>query len=258
MTWQRKVLAAGLLLALAAPVLAQRGGRGGGFGGNRGRQQQAAMTVPYDGRFTFTRVRYNSGMFRLHRQRLEPRLSASRPQPAAHLEGSDGDSRPNTEATQILDLEDPEIFMNPILYMWEPGYWQIRRRGSEEPARLPGQGRPHHLRRLRRPAVGQLRPPVQEAMPDAEWVKLDISHPVYHSFFDMTGVYIPHPTVGVTAGLLRRARRQRPEQAPDCDRQSQQRRGGVLGAVRHGPAAVDTTNDAYKLGANYMIYALTH
>ena len=35
-----------------------------------------------------------------------------------------------SEVSNILDLEDPEIFRNPILYMWEPGGWRITDEGA--------------------------------------------------------------------------------------------------------------------------------
>ena len=31
----------------------------------------------------------------------------------------------------MLDLDDPEIFLNPILYVWEPGYWTIQASEAE-------------------------------------------------------------------------------------------------------------------------------
>ena len=34
--------------------------------------------------------------------------------------------RVRLDGTNMLDLDDPEIFENPILYVWEPGYWTIQ------------------------------------------------------------------------------------------------------------------------------------
>ena len=45
--------------------------------------------------------------------------------------------RVRVDGSNILDLDDPRIFENPIIYMSEPGFWTTQRRGSEEPARLP-------------------------------------------------------------------------------------------------------------------------
>jgi len=59
--------------------------------------RQIAGTVPYDGRFTFTRIRY---------------------------------APPTTGPGNVLELEDPEIFRNPILYVSEPGYGGITDEGS--------------------------------------------------------------------------------------------------------------------------------
>ena len=48
-----------VLASMATTALAQRrGGFGGGFGGGRRRQEAIRPNTPYDGRFTFVRVRY--------------------------------------------------------------------------------------------------------------------------------------------------------------------------------------------------------
>ena len=58
--------------------------------------------------------------------------------------------------------------------------------------------------------------------------------------------------------FLRTVRGQRPDQAPADDRQLQHRHLAVLGVVRPGLRPIDDTNEAYKLGVNYIIYGLTH
>ena len=34
--------------------------------------------------------------------------------------------RVRLDGTNVLDLDDPEIFQNPVLYVWEPGFWTIQ------------------------------------------------------------------------------------------------------------------------------------
>jgi hypothetical protein len=47
-----------LLVAGVSSAVAQRRGFGGGGFGNRGRREAIQPNVPYDGQFTFVRVRY--------------------------------------------------------------------------------------------------------------------------------------------------------------------------------------------------------
>ena len=74
----------------------------------------------YDGRFVFTRIRYGGrGFF--------GGGSWNHDYPAADFYISDAlDTltrlRVNPVSTNVLDLEDPRIFDNPILYVSEPGY----------------------------------------------------------------------------------------------------------------------------------------
>lgn len=97
----------------------------------------------------------------------------------------------------------------------------------------------------------------RRAMPEAEFIPLDLSHPVYHSFFDMESLNLPHPTVNVTPGFY----------GVHLDNDPSKR---LMAIVNHnsdiaeywewsgtGMLPVDTTNDAYKLGVNYIIYGLT-
>lgn len=84
-----------------------------------------------------------------------------------------------------------------------------------------------------------------------------MSHPVYHSFFDMDTINLPHPSVNVSPGYY----------GVHEDNDPAKR---LMAIVNHnsdvaeywewsgtGRLPVDTTNDAYKLGVNYMIYGLT-
>jgi hypothetical protein len=36
-------------------------------------------------------------------------------------------ARVRGDGTKVLTLDDPEILQNPVLYLWEPGFWTIRR-----------------------------------------------------------------------------------------------------------------------------------
>ena len=96
------------------------------------------------------------------------------------------------------------------------------------------------------------------AMPDVKFFPLDLSHPIYHSFFDMESINLPHPSVNVVPGYY----------TVHLDNDPSQR---VMALINHnadiaeywewsdrGRFAINVTNDAYKLGVNYIIYAMTH
>ena len=87
----------------------------------------------------------------------------------------------------ILTLGDPELYKYPFAYMSEPGFWTMT-----EPEMLTAprsyveKGGFRHLRRLPRRALVQLRNPDRTCCcPKARLVELDVSHPIFHSFFEV-------------------------------------------------------------------------
>lgn len=66
------------------------------------------------------------------------------------------------------------------------------------------------------------------ALPEREWVELDDTHPIFGTFFYVEDIYVPHPSVDVEPRYM---------------------------AIFEDS---DPTNDAYRLGVNYIIYGLTH
>ena len=110
---------AGLLVAiLLLPILAY------GQFPLRGRALQQDITVPYNSHFAFTRIRYNANLARgffgwggwEHDYPTADRNLSSILDYITNM-------RVHLDGTNVLDLDDPEIFENPILYMSEPGYW---------------------------------------------------------------------------------------------------------------------------------------
>jgi hypothetical protein len=106
--------------------------------------------------------------------------------------------RVNPVSTNVLDLEDPRIFDNPILYISEPGYWRISDKGAQN-LRL-------HLLKgglvifddfEHQPEFDNMAAQVAKALPERRWIKIDVSHPIFHSLFDLKKLDVPHPSVDV-------------------------------------------------------------
>ena len=84
--------------------------------------------VPYDSDFTFTRIRY-SGRGWGGRAWAHDWPAADRNMQLMLDEFTA--MRTNTSGSNVFELEDPEIFRNPILYVSEPSFWRITDRGAE-------------------------------------------------------------------------------------------------------------------------------
>lgn len=249
---QRLVAAVALLVVvlLSGATTAQRGSRWFGLGGSG-----LETNPPYDGRFTFTRIRFGGGFGRGAGAWSHDYPDADRNLPLILKELTSIPT--NVEASNILGLEDPEIFRNPILYIWEPGFWRISDEAAANLRAYMLKGGLVIFDDFEAQQWINFEAQFRRALPEAEFVPLEMSHPVYHSFFDMDTINLPHPSVNVTPGFYG------VHEGNDPSRR-------LMAIVNHnsdiaeywewsgrGYFPVDTTNDAYKIGVNYMVYGLT-
>ena len=93
-------------------------------------------------------------------------------------------------------------------------------------------------------------------LPDARWVPLDVSHPIFHSFFDINsleveGYYGPTEWTGIFE-----------DNDPGKRLLAVANYNHDLGELWEfsdtGYVPVDLSNEAYKFGVNYVMYAMTH
>lgn len=239
------------LLGLSALAAAQDGffrGRG------RWRPEIRATAVEYDGRFAFTRLRYE-GSFR-----RDPGWAHDYPRADFHFQRIlDEISLTPTfvDESNIFTLDDPELAMHPVAYLSEPGMWSL---SDEEMAGLRAYLQKggfiifDDFRGER--DLANLRVRMREVLPDLNWVRLDISHPIFHSFFDIEqlpveGYYGPAEFLGLFE-----------DNDPGKRLLAIANYNHDLGELWEysdtGWLPVEASNEAYKFGVNYVIYALTH
>src|SRR5262249_22941169 len=98
---------------------------GGGWQVNQGPPIEYQGNTPYDGRFVFIRLRYGFGGFG-GRMRGGPPWSHDYPRGEVHFTKILKEityANPRTDGSNILSLDDPELFNYPVAYMAEPGFW---------------------------------------------------------------------------------------------------------------------------------------
>ncbi len=124
-------IVAGLVAAAFASSLAQGDSwaqrpRSGGFEALRAPTRPAA-NLKYDGRFTFARVTYQTlpdGYW----YRGQPAWSHGYPtseQNLMRIVNALTSLAPHVEESNLLSLEDPEIFKYPVIYLIEPSWWDM-------------------------------------------------------------------------------------------------------------------------------------
>jgi ATP-dependent Clp protease protease subunit len=165
------------------------------------------------------------------------------------------------EGSRVVALDDPDLFLFPIAYLSEPGYWTPT---EEEVAAL----RAYLLKGgflifddFGGPDWINLRTQMERVLPELVPIPLDGSEPVFHSFFEI------EPS---TMRLLSYRGQGRPPQYFGFF-EANDPTGRMLAIANYdndigefwefsatGRFPVDLSNEAYKLGVNYVVYALTH
>ena len=197
--------------------------------------------TPYDGRFVFVRLRYDSGFGGGFGRRGAP-WSHDYPDGEVHFTKILDELtflHVRTDGSNILSLDDPELFNYPIAYMAEPGFWAVSETEAANFRQYLLKGGFAIFDDFRGYDWNNLQDQMRRVLPEARWIQLDGKSPVFHSFFE-----IDHPeTLAHPVDLrpepdpevLGAVREQRSDQAADGDRQREQRHQRVLGVFGHRP-----------------------
>lgn len=213
----------------------------------------------YDGRFRFVRLRWESGGS-FGRRGMSNAWNHDYPraeQNLARILDALTLIEVNPEG-RILKLDDPELFNHPIVYMWEPGFWSMTDEQGERFREYLLKGGFAIFDDFEHEQWTNLEMQMRRVLPEARWVKLDASHRIFDAFFRMTTIDFPHPMYGIS-----------PTYYGIFEANDPSRRLMVIANHNHDVAEywefsgeglfpVDLSNEAYKLGVNYMIYGLLH
>ena len=237
------------------------------FGGFRD-YYKPLPNVSYDGRFTFARVRYNPApggfwpgrrpswihgypLAEKNLMRILNELSYI----GAH------------EDINVVTFDDPELFKYPIAYLIEAGWWTANdREAAGLRAYLQKGGflfvddfKPQGWRGVPGGGWEPFADTMRRVLPGVEFLDMEPGDPVFHAFFEIEQLaHFPQAYVGgdpIFKGIFE-----------DNDRQKR-----LMAIINYntdvsqfwewsgrGLRPFDETNEAYKLGVNYMIYGLTH
>ena len=259
-----------LLVAVGAALVALAGAAPQRFpGGFRDGANDAAPDMPYrgntpyDGQFVFIRLRYDAGL-RMRR----PPWSHDYPRGELHFAKILNEItlvRPRLDGSNVLGLDDPELFNHPLAYMAEPGFWTMTEKECQNfRAYLKKGGFVifDDFRELEGAWVN-LQEQMRRVLPEARWIEIDDGkHPIWHSFFE-----IPNPRALAPPPIY--------DQSMVLtywgifeDNDPSKRLIAVANVNNDiseywewsgtGFAPVSLDNEAYKYGINYFIYGLTH
>ena len=234
-------LAGGLFLALVLPLAV--------WG--------QSESLDYDSRFVFTRIRYGSDGGRGGRSWAHDYPRADRHLP--HILAELTTMRPRLEGSNVFDLVDPSIFLNPIIYISEPGFWTIDDGGAVNlRAHLLKGGLVIFDDFEGEAQWNNMAQQMARVLPELRFIQIDVSHPIFHSFFEMKTIDFPHPLVNVMPSYYAMFEHNDPTRRIVALANYNNDLAEYWEWSATGMFPVDVTNEAYKLGVNYIVYGMTH
>lgn len=220
--------------------------------------------VEYDGRVAFTRLQYGSqSLLSTGRFRREPTWAHDFPRADFHFLKILNELtfvRTVVDAGNILTLDDPDLGMFPIVYMSEPGFWQPSEADVENLRAFLHKGGFIIFDDFRGNHVDNLIYQMRRVLPDAQFRKLDVAHPIFHSFFEIKQL---DPRSGYYADMgdtewLGIFEDNDPQKRLLAVANNNHDLGELWEFSDTGYVPVDLSNEAYKFGVNYVMYAMTH
>ena len=228
--------------------------------------------VQYDGKFTFVRITYQTAPggywyggwpawahgYPLAEQNLMRIMNE------LSLLG------PNTESIDTMTFDDPELGRYPVAYIIEVGWWTL----TDSEAR----GLRDYLLKGGFVIVDDFKLPgwsggfgnggggwqtfadnMQRVLPGVRYFEMDASHPIFHSFFEIPSLDIVPQAYNAGKPIFRGVYE---------DNDPRKRLMMIINYNTdisqfwewsgRGFRPIDETNEAYKLGVNYIMYGLTH
>ena len=183
---------------------------------------------------------------------------------------------PHVDEINAITLDDPALFRYPLAYIIEVDWWAMTDREAVALRAYLQKGgfvivddfkprRGASAAAWRRSGGGYgtgwevFEAAMKRVVPEGRFVDLDASHPIFHSFFEIDRLdIIPQAYIAgqpIFRGLFEDndpAKRLQMIVNYNTDVSQFWEWSGT------GLRPIDETNEAYKLGVNYIIYGLTH
>lgn len=213
--------------------------------------------VPYNGKFTFTRIRYGGEGFRRGGGAWAhdyPAADLNLPKIIEYVSAIPI----NVGASNVFDLENREIFRHPIIYLSEPGFWRITPEGAKHLRDYLLKGGFLILDDFEAGQWYNMEAQLLHALPDHQFIEIGPDHRIFSSFFQLKDIYVPHPLVSVTPRYLALFENNDPARRMLVLANHNSDLAEYWEWSAEGLFPVDLSNEAYKLGVNYIHYALIH
>ena len=212
----------------------------------------------YDGRFTFVRLRWGSGLGGYGMSRAWdhdfPRAEQNLMTMLREMTLIDV----NRDGSLILTLDDPQLFRYPIVYMWEPGFWTLADEEADRFREYLLKGGMAIFDDFEQGQWTNFEQQMRRVLPEGRFVKLDITHPIFDSFFRMRTIDFPHPMMGILPTYYGIHEDNDPAKRLMVIANHNNDVAEYWEWSDRGMFPQANMEEAYKLGLNYMIYGFLH
>ena len=257
-------LLGGAFLAVSTAGLAPSG-PGPHAGGPDQRQSRDELNAPYDGLYHFARVSYGGGGdggFGFRRRGGEATWAHDYPRADRNFLKIIQETTlvpVLTEGSNVVALDDPDLFLYPAAYIVEPGFWQP----SDKDVRALGayieKGGFLIVDDFRGPAeLDNLEAQLRRVLPESNMVLVSDSDEIFDSFFRITPQEVVPPYGGLPPFWYGIYEDNDPTRRLQVIINHNNDMAEYWEYSDYGYYPIDLSNEAYKLGVNYVVYALTH
>lgn len=222
--------------------------------------------APYNGKFTFARIsfqpaRWGPGNYEWG---LDLGWNHDYPRSDSHFvkilkETTSID--PSADAV-ILGFDDSELFKYPFAYVSEPGRWALNENEATGLRAYLQKGGFVMFDDFLARDFANLESIMRQALPEARFLEVPLSHPIWDSFFKIADPPRQHPypqlARGIASSYLGIFEDNDPSKRLLAIADYNNDISEYWEWSDTGLLPIDLSNEAYKVGVNYVVYSMTH
>ncbi len=220
------------------------------------RRMYIEPNVPYDGKYTFVRLRYTQG-YRMAWSADYPQMERNFMTILKDL----ATVRLHQKGSNVHTLDDPQLGQYPVAYLTEPGYWYPTDEEALALRKWIQKGGFLWVDDFYFERQWQVfEDGMKKVLPEARIERLTVQHPIFNSFFKLATLDgMTHPaTRDAKAVYLGIHENNDPSQRLQVVISYNNDIGDYMEWSGEGWYPVNLSNDAYKFATNFIVYGLTH
>jgi hypothetical protein len=249
----RLLLVATIALAAAVAIASTSARRG--EAAVQWRRIEIEPNVPYDGRFTFARIRYTEHGRRSGWEFDYPAMERNLMTMLRELTVTN----PHVTGSNIHTFDDPQLLKFPVAYLSEPGYWLPSDSEVEGLRKYLAKGGFLIVDDFMRREWYNFEEQMRRVLPNARIETLTVAHPIFDSFFRIPTLDMTYPhNASLKAEFFGIYEDNDPTKRLMVVINYNNDIGDYMEWSGEGWWPVNITNDAYKLAINYIIYGMSH